>query len=464
MANPAHCPPLTRASVLEAHERIKPYIHHTPVLTNTYLDELASTPQSPEALVGTEWEGQEPARPKIRFYFKCENFQRVGAFKVRGAFHAVGRLMGEWDGEGEGMGEDEGDGVEGGKGKGVEGGKRVRAVVTHSSGNHAQALALAARTMGIPAHIVMPTISTPSKIAATRSYGATLYFSGSTSTEREAMVAEVVKETGARLVPPYDHPDIVLGQGTMGVELQEQAREIMGGRKGMGSNGDGKKGETTGLDAIITPCGGGGMLSGTALSCEGTGIRVFGAEPTFEGADDGRRGFYSGTRVESVKSKTIADGLRTPLGKIPWSIIYERGLVKGMYGVSEGQIKKAMRLVVERMKVVVEPSAVVGLATALWDEGFRRMVQDEGGNGGWDVGIVFSGGNVGVEALGGLLAGDEGEGKGGLEREMGKVGLDGGGRLRMLLVELVTKVYILSNKSRYRKRLNKTSFRIRTVG
>ena len=164
--------------------------------------------------------------------------------------------------------------------------------------------------MGIPAYIVMPTISTPSKIAATKGYGAKVIFSGSTSTEREAVVEEVIKETGARLVPPYDHPDIMLGQGTLGIEMQEQVeRMIAEGGEGQAKcsfvvTGTGK-GDKKGLDAVIAPCGGGGMLSGTALSCEGTGISVFGAEPRFEGADDCKRGFEQGKRIETVKCASL---------------------------------------------------------------------------------------------------------------------------------------------------------------
>jgi threonine dehydratase len=237
--------------------------------------------------------------------------------------------------------------------------------------------------MNIPAIVVMPRISTPSKIAATKGYGAHVVFSGSTSTEREAVVADEVRRTGATVVPPYDHPDIILGQGTLGLELQTQVAAA-GGR----------------LAGIITPCGGGGMLSGTALSCEGTGIAVFGAEPAFEGADDCRRGLAAGKRVEAVSTLTIADGLRTPVGAYPWSVIHDRKLVRAVYSVTEEQIRSALRLVLERMKVVVEPSAVVGLATALYNEDFRRMVQAEAGEEGWDLGVVFSGGNVGVEALG----------------------------------------------------------------
>lgn len=262
--------------------------------------------------------------------------------------------------------------------------------------------------MSIPATIVMPTISTPSKIAATKGYGAKVIFSGSTSVEREAVVAEVIKETGARLVPPYDHPDIMLGQGTLGIEMQEQVeRMITAGQNGWQEkcsyalkekeSGSGKR---KGLDAIIAPCGGGGMLSGTALSCEGTGITVFGAEPEFEGADDCKRGLEQGKRIEIVKTLTIADGLRTPVGAYPWTVIHDRKLVRAMFSVTEEQIKKAMRLVLERMKMVVEPSAVVPLAVALYNEDFRRIVEKEGGDAGWDLGLVVSGGNVSVEAMG----------------------------------------------------------------
>lgn len=299
------------------------------------------------------------------------------------------------------------------------------------TGNHAQALAFATRTLGIPAYIVMPTISTPSKIAGTKGYGAKVVFSGSTSTEREAVVEDVVRETGARLVPPYDHPDIMLGQGTLGIELQEQVeRMIASGGKDGGqtqpkcsfhldeSAGSDKK---KGLDAIIAPCGGGGMLSGVALSCEGTGIFVFGAEPSFQGADDCKRGLEAGKRVEVVRTLTIADGLRTPVGLYPWTVIHDRKLVRQMFSVTEDQIKKALRLVLERMKIVVEPSSVVPLATALFNEDFRKIVEREGGEEGWDLGLVVSGGNVSLEALGKIFEVPASQ----AERQEGKVGEDG---------------------------------------
>ncbi|EEY14205.1 threo-3-hydroxyaspartate ammonia-lyase [Verticillium alfalfae VaMs.102] len=256
---------------------------------------------------------------------------------------------------------------------------------------HAQALALAARESSIPAHIVMPSVSRPNKVAATKGYGAIVYPSGSTSVEREAVANEVIAATGARLVPPYDHPDIMLGQGTMGLEFQDQARDLLPAGK-------------RDLDAIVTPCGGGGMLSGVALSCEGTGIRVYGSEPEYEGADDAKRGYEAGKRVETVKSRTIADGLRTPLGVHPWGVIYERKLVSAMFSVSEDDILQATKLVFERFKLVIEPSAAVPLATALYNEDFRAMVEREAGEAGWDLGLVFSGGNIAVDGLAELFA------------------------------------------------------------
>lgn len=304
----------------------------------------------------------------------------------------------------------------------------------------------------------MPTISTPSKIAGTKGYGAEVIFSGSTSEEREAVVEDIIKRTNAVLVPPYDHPDIILGQGTMALEMEEQVRDMVRkapelsvhGRKdsvevkgngdihvkgnsigeptatsGAGNGVDGQappRGQAGVLDAVIAPLGGGGMLSGIATALHGSPTLVYGAEPSYQGANDGQLSLQQNKRITSVKTLTIADGLRTPVGTIPWTIISDKRKLRGVYSVSEEQIVKAMRLVFERMKVVVEPSAVVGLAVALWDEGFRAEVEREGGREGWDVGIVFSGGNVGVEALGGMFAPRQEV----RERAVGKVGLDGG--------------------------------------
>ncbi|KAH0566503.1 hypothetical protein GP486_000084 [Trichoglossum hirsutum] len=352
--------PLTREAVQGAHQLIMPHIHRTPVFTSCTLSSLASTPQSPTALEGTAHEGHTPAHPGINLFFKCENYQRAGAFKSRGAFHALARLSDE---------------------------EVQRGVVTHSSGNHAQALALAARTRGIPAYVVMPAISAPSKVSVTKAYGASVIPSGPTSQEREAVVAEVIQKTDATLIPPYDHSDIILGQGTMALEFEEQVREIPGGEQG--------------LHAIVTPCGGGGMLSGVATAMLGTGTHVFGAEPSFQGADDCRRGLATGSRITTVKTLTIADGLRTPVGEIPWSVISDPAKVRGMFAVSEEEIKRAMALVIERMKLLIEPSAAVPVAVVLFNEEFRKLVQEEGP---WNVGVVLSGGNTTLEAIGKLFA------------------------------------------------------------
>lgn len=287
----------------------------------------------------------------------------------------------------------------------------------------------------------MPTISTPAKIAATKGYGAEVIFSGSTSQEREAVVEDVIKRTGAVLVPPYDHPNILLGQGTMALELEEQVRDLVAEDGSLSVHGNIREevnGHINGisetqdhgvplnkgsghLDAVITPLGGGGMLSGVATALNGTGTLVFGAEPSFEGADDGRRGLAANRRITSVKTLTIADGLRTPVGELTWTVISDKTKVRGVFGVTEDQILKAMRLVLERMKVFVEPSAVVGLAVCLYDEEFRRLVEKEGGDEGWDIGIVLSGGNTTVEAITKMFKVEEDKG----ERAEGKLGTDG---------------------------------------
>ncbi|KAF4777633.1 pyridoxal-phosphate dependent enzyme [Colletotrichum scovillei] len=372
MASLSTCPPLTRDEVIQARQLIRSHIHLTPVLTNKTLSRMASTPRDP-ATIG----GRTPARPTIRLWFKCENMQRTGAFKARGAFHAIKRLQQEpgW----------------------LESGGKEKGVVGHSAGNHAQALALAAAEDGITSRIVMPTTTRPNKIAATKGYGAIVVFSGPGFAGREAVAAEIVAETGARLVPPHDHPDVILGQATAGLEFQEQVLEQQQQQNSIEEGGGRRKG----LDAIIAPCSGGGLLSGTALSCEGTGIKVFGAEPEFEGADDGRRGFYSGARITAHNQtpNTVADGLAGAVSATPWGLIYERGLVRGMYAVTEEEILSATRLLLERLKMWVEPSAAVPLAVALYNEEFRGVVEREGGVEGWDLGLVVSGGNVDVDGV-----------------------------------------------------------------
>lgn len=376
MADIKDCPLLIRASVLDAAKRIEGKVHRTPVLSSTYIDSIASTPRTGSELKGTHWEGQEPANPSLHLMFKCENFQRIGAFKPRGAFNAMLRYQEEQ------------------VSKGIStSGLPVR-VISHSSGNHAQAVSLAAREVGFEAHVVMPSISMPSKIAATKGYGATVHFSGPTPPERLAIVDKLLQEPGYNnvFIPPYDHPDTLLGQGTLGLELQEQAAQILP---------DGEK-----LHGIVAPCGGGGMLSGVALSCQGTGVMVFGAEPSFEGANDCQRGLASGKRVEHVRSLTIADGLRTPVGEIPWSVISNPNLVRGVFSVTEDQIRSALELVLQRMKMIIEPSSAVPLAVALYNEDFRRIIEQEANGKRFNLGLVVSGGNVDIRRLPALLDGD----------------------------------------------------------
>lgn len=261
----------------------------------------------------------------------------------------------------------------------------------------------------------MPTISTPSKIAGTKSQGANVIFSGSTSDEREAVVQDVIKRTGATLVPPYDHPDIILGQGTQALELEQQAEELIELDPSLGIAGK------NGLDAVIAPIGGGGMLSGICTALSGTGVQVFGAEPNYEGANDAEMGLKQGKRIEKVKTLTIADGLRTPVGEIPWSVITDKQKLRGIYSVSEDQIKAALRLAMERAKLFIEPSAAVPLAVILYNEDFRRLVEKEGGPNGWNIGVVLSGGNTTVEAIATLFAAPEREEK----RAEATVGING---------------------------------------
>lgn len=266
----------------------------------------------------------------------------------------------------------------------------------------------------------MPTISTKSKIEATIGYGAEVIFSGSTSQERDAVADEVRQRTGAVFIPPDFHPNVIIGQGTAALEFEDQVYEMISkdgtlsvhrqlsdalGNDNADENTDARDHKVPPnkqyghLDAVITPCGGGGLLSGTATALYGSGTYVFGAEPSFQGADDVRRGLATGERITSVKSLTIADGLRTYVREIPWSVISDKGKVQGVYAVNEEQIKNAMRLLIERMKVFVEPSAAVGLAVCLFDEDFRALVQREGGEEGWDVGVILSGGNTTIEAI-----------------------------------------------------------------
>lgn len=394
MADPSTCPPLVPASIAAAHAKIATHIHRTPLLTSKTLTKIASSPNPAAYLSDTPPTGAgatqppPPGTPRINLLFKAENQQRIGAFKARGAFHALTRLT-------ETLGLEE---------------LRKRGVVTHSSGNHAQALALAASEFKVPSYIVMPGISTPSKILGTKEYASEVVFSGSTSQEREEMVREVQGKKGAVLVPPYDHPDIVLGQGTVGFEISGQVGEVLG--------------REVEVDCVVAPIGGGGLLGGIATWFSGKSTRVVGGEPSFQGADDARRGLQEGKRIEVVKSLTIADGLRTPVGKVNWEIVSDKSKVEAVYSVTEEQIKMAMRLVWERMKCVVEPSGCVSLAVVLFNEEFRRWVADQQKDGEvWNIAVVFSGGNTTMKAVSALFGEDKSSKT--EEREEGKVGRDG---------------------------------------
>ena len=313
-------PPETpSASDIErAAERIRPHAHRTPVLTCAGLDE----------------------RVGAKLFFKCENFQKVGAFKFRGACNAVLSL---------------------------EPGQAARGVATHSSGNHAQALALAARLRSIPAHIVMPDNSPKVKVEAVRGYGGRIVFCNPTQEARERSLQEVVRATGAEFIHPYNDPRVIAGQATAARELLEQAAD---------------------LQLILVPVGGGGLASGTALAARywSPATRVVPVEP--EAADDARRSLLSGSIQPSLSPRTVADGLRTSLGSLTFPIL--RALVSEVVTVSEQAILQAMRLVWERMKVVVEPSAAVPLAALLEGELPVRGLR---------VGVILSGGNLDLDAL-----------------------------------------------------------------
>ncbi len=288
-------------------------VHRTPVLTSRTLDRITGA----------------------QLFFKCENFQRAGAFKFRGAYHAVSRLATEEMGRG---------------------------VATHSSGNHAAALALAASLRGIPAYIVMPENAPEIKKAAVKEYGGHITFCAPTLAAREETLARVVRETGAVFIHPYDHPHVIAGQGTAVLEALE---------------------EVPAPDVVITPVGGGGLLSGTSLAVKALSpaTQVIGAEPA--GADDACRSFRSGVLVPSVDPVTIADGLLTSLSERTFTII--RRFADDILTTGEEHIREALQLIMERMKIVVEPSAAVPLAVVLEHPDVFR---------GRKVVIILSGGNL----------------------------------------------------------------------
>ena len=308
----------TLSDIRAAAQRIKPYIHHTPVLTSSMFNKLC----------GAE------------LFFKCENLQKVGAFKIRGATNAVFSLTDE---------------------------EAAHGVATHSSGNHAAALALAARWRGIKAYVVMPENAPAVKRAAVQGYGAEIFPCAPTLQAREDRLAEVVAQTGATFIAPYNDYRVIAGQGTCALELCE---------------------EVPGLDVVMAPVGGGGLLSGTALAVKGlaSGTRVIAAEP--ERADDAWRSVQAGHIIPVDHPDTVADGLRTSLGDKTFPIIQRD--VAQIVTVSEEAIISATKLVWERMKIVVEPSGVVPLAALL------SHALDLSGK---RVGIIFSGGNVDLDHL-----------------------------------------------------------------
>jgi threonine dehydratase/serine racemase len=301
-------------AIRAAAARLEGVVHRTPVATCRTLDVIADR----------------------RLFFKCEHLQKAGAFKFRGASNAVMLLPDD---------------------------AAARGVVTHSSGNHAQALALAARQRGVAAHIVMPRDAPPIKRDAVAGYGARIIECEPTLAARESTAAEVQAETGATFIHPYNQADVIAGQGTVALELLEQIAD---------------------LDAIIAPVGGGGLISGVCLAARALRpeLRLFGAEPA--GADDAARSFTAGRLIPQTAPDTIADGLRTSLGDLTWPIL--RDHVESIMTVSDDAIREALGLAWSRAKLLIEPSAATPLAAVLSDE-FRAL------EGMPRVGIVLSGGN-----------------------------------------------------------------------
>jgi threonine dehydratase len=308
---------LSLESIRAAHERIRPFIKCTPVLTSERLNEATG----------------------VELFFKCENFQHIGAFKARGATNAVFAL-------------DEA--------------SARRGVATHSSGNHGTALARAAKLRKIPAHIVMPSNSAKVKVRAVESFGARVVFCEPTEAAREDTCADVIAKTGATLIHSFENEDVIAGQGTAAIELIEEVD----------------------VDLIMCPVGGGGLLCGTAVAAKSLrpNIKVIGAEPT--NADDAAQSFRAGKRIVTEKKFTIADGLRTNVGERNFPIIQR--FVDDIVTVSEEEIISAMRTIWETMKIVIEPSAAVPYAAIA-----ERKITVSGKS----VGIILTGGNVDLDVL-----------------------------------------------------------------
>jgi threonine dehydratase len=308
----------TFKDVIDAHDRIRPYVHRTPVLTSTFLNELT----------GAE------------LFFKCENYQKAAAFKVRGASNAVFGLSDD---------------------------KAVHGVATHSSGNHALSLAYAAGRRGIPCHVVMPRTAPQAKKDAVIGYGGKITECEPSTSSREEVFARVAAETGADFVHPYNDPRVIAGQGTCSRELAEQV---------------------PGLDAVVAPIGGGGMISGTCLSLSNIApeVKIYAAEP--EQADDAARSFRAGHIIADDAPVTVADGLKVPLKELTWHFVSNH--VADILTVSEQEIIDAMRLTWARMKIVIEPSSAVPLAAIMKNKDLFA---------GKRVGVIITGGNVDLDRL-----------------------------------------------------------------
>ena len=298
----------------QARERIAPFVHATPVMTSASIDQECET----------------------HILFKCENFQRAGSFKFRGAMNAVAALPPA---------------------------DRARGVITHSSGNHGQALALAAQEFGIPAYIVIPENAPQVKLAAARAYGAQVITCAPTQAAREETAAQIAAETGAVFIDSHDNEEVIAGQGTAALELLDQ---------------------TGPLDAVLVPIGGGGLISGTAIALHhvSPNTRVIGVEPA--GADDAYRGIREGRRITEFVPHTIADGLRTTIGALNFEIM--RKLVDDIILVPDAEIIAAMRLIWTRMKIIVEPSSAIALAPLL----SKKVRGDR-------IGVILTGGNVDLD-------------------------------------------------------------------
>lgn len=305
-------------AIRAAYRRIAPHIHRTPVMTSSSLDEIAGA----------------------RLFFKCENLQKTGSFKIRGATNAVFSLTAQ---------------------------EARNGVVAPSSGNHAAALAQAARWRGIPAYIVMPSNSSVAKMRAVRSYGGKITECEPNLASRESVTAEIMNRTGAHLVHPYNDARVIAGQGTAALELLKEVRD---------------------LDMVLAPVSGGGLLSGTAIAAKGMrpGIRVVGGEP--RNADDAYRSLASGKIEPQSASETMADGLRAALCPLTYAVLHDK--LDEVSLVTEDEIVEAMLLLWERLKLVVEPSGAVAAAPAL----FRKI-----GVSGRKIGIILSGGNLDLHKL-----------------------------------------------------------------